>query len=79
MKKFTATFEAQNGFSHTIELQAKNKKEAINFAQAFKRRNGYLGKTKVYLLKNAIKNKLTNDINKEVINILRNWAISLSN
>lgn len=47
MKKFIVNFNAQNGFCHSIELQAKDKKEATKLAQAYKRKNGYLGKTTI--------------------------------
>ena len=64
MKNFTATFSAQNGFSHSVSIQAKTKKDANNFAQSYKRQNGYLGKTTICeeknnnILKNAIVDSL---------------------
>ena len=70
MKKFTVTFNAKNGFCHSIEVQAKDKKEATKLAQAYKRKNGYLGKTTIHQVKNPERLK------KAIINGLRKNGVS---
>jgi hypothetical protein len=70
MKKFTATFNAKNGFCHSIELKAENKKQATKLAQAYKRKNGYLGKTTIHQVKDPDKLK------KAIINGLRKNGVS---
>ena len=70
MKKFTVTFQAQNGFCHSIELQGENKKQATKLAQAYKRKNGYLGKTTI----NQVKDQ--NKVKTAIINSLKNKGVS---
>ena len=70
MKNFSATFESKNGFCDSIQLQAKDKKQAQQFAQAYKRRNGHVGKTKVYLVKDQ------NKVKTAIINSLKNKGVS---
>ena len=67
MKKFIVNFNAQNGFCHSIELQAKDKKDAQQLAQAYKRKNGYLGKTTIEQLKDhdKLKNVLIDSLKKK--------------
>lgn len=69
MKKFIVNFNAKNGFCHSIELQAKDKKEATKLAQAYKRKNGYLGKTTI----NQVKDQ--NKVKTAIINSLKNKGV----
>jgi len=79
MKNFTATFSAKNGFCHSVAIQAKNKKDANNFAQAYKRRNGYLGKTTLSEEKNhdRLKNAIIDSLRKNGVseNFIKNHFI----
>lgn len=70
MKKFKVTFQAQNGFCHSIELQAQDKKQAKKLAQTYKRKNGYLGKTTINQVKDQNKVKIA------IINSLKNKGVS---